>query len=541
MSNRQKNALRLAVLGLFLAGASGAHAYFTHPSTGNGPASVATAAAVTIAPATPTGGSLPGRERRRGAHDLEPEPVPGAGRIGRARHEPGNRRIRGRRRPLRLFRPQLSFPDNFGGGTGWCVAATIRSTSISRRRSRWARAPTTPARARPSRSTWRLRDEPAAPARVGCSRPSSGCWPLVSGWYAVRSLRPRSTAAWPSRAHAKSVAGAPQPSAERPSRRRPRHSSPRLGIATAHGSAPAATVAPTGTFTLSGRVVGTLFPGSPALPVELVIENPAAAPLTVEAVDHHGRLAPPGDSLRRLRTSSSPISSPRPWSFPAVRRARSRSSGSRSRAGRSCRCSRPGRTRTPARRARSRSPSTAPGGTAGDPSAPVFSALACSSPSGAALVLRRQRSGRPSALRACPAAAAARSRRRSRPARRQAGSPTRAASSTCNGRRARSRARGRRVRRQALRRRARARSRSPASAARARSPRSECTETTPPGSWRYTVTPLLDSWTGGESGESGAVVVSSASLTLAPTVVGGARPPTVRRPFTGSVGRVRER
>ena len=60
MSNRRKNALRLAVLGLFLAGASGAHAYFTHPSTGNSPASVATAAAVTIAPATPTGGLYPG-------------------------------------------------------------------------------------------------------------------------------------------------------------------------------------------------------------------------------------------------------------------------------------------------------------------------------------------------------------------------------------------------------------------------------------------------------------------------------------------------
>ena len=86
MSNRRKNALRLAVLGLFLAGASGAHAYFTHPSTGNGPAAVAIAGGGDDRARHAGGRPLPGRERRRGAHDHEPEPVPGAGRIARARH-----------------------------------------------------------------------------------------------------------------------------------------------------------------------------------------------------------------------------------------------------------------------------------------------------------------------------------------------------------------------------------------------------------------------------------------------------------------------
>ena len=62
----------------------------------------------------------------------------------------------------------------------------------------------------------------------------------------------------------------------------------------------------------------------------------------------------------------------------------------------------------------------------------------------------------------------------------------------------------------------------------------DCTETTPPGNWRYTVTPRLHLWTGGESGESGAVVVGSASLTLPPTVVGGADHP-LPATLTGSV------
>jgi hypothetical protein len=94
-----------------------------------------------------------------------------------------------------------------------------------------------------------------------------GLTAAVVGWYAVRSATSQHGRPSHSRAHATGVAGA---AAAR--------------SATAHGSAAAAKVAPTGTFTLSGQVVGTLFPGSPALPVELVIENPAAAPLTVEAV-----------------------------------------------------------------------------------------------------------------------------------------------------------------------------------------------------------------------------------------------------------------
>jgi hypothetical protein len=94
-----------------------------------------------------------------------------------------------------------------------------------------------------------------------------GLTAAVVGWYAVRSATSQHGRPSHSRAHATGVAGV---AAAR--------------SATAHGSAAAAKVAPTGTFTLSGQAVGTLFPGSPALPVEVVIENPAAAPLTVEAV-----------------------------------------------------------------------------------------------------------------------------------------------------------------------------------------------------------------------------------------------------------------
>jgi hypothetical protein len=90
---------------------------------------------------------------------------------------------------------------------------------------------------------------------------------VAVGWYAVRNVPSQHDHPSRTRTHAKGVAGA---SAAR--------------SATAHGSAPAAKVAPTGTFSLSGRAVGTLFPGGPALPVELAIENPDAAPLTVEAV-----------------------------------------------------------------------------------------------------------------------------------------------------------------------------------------------------------------------------------------------------------------
>jgi hypothetical protein len=90
---------------------------------------------------------------------------------------------------------------------------------------------------------------------------------VAVGWYAVRSVSSHHGHPSRTRTHAKGVADA---AAAR--------------SATAHGSAAAAKVAPAGTFTLSGHAVGTLFPGGPALPVDLVIENPAAAPLTVEAV-----------------------------------------------------------------------------------------------------------------------------------------------------------------------------------------------------------------------------------------------------------------
>ena len=47
-----------------------------------------------------------------------------------------------------------------------------------------------------------------------------------------------------------------------------------------------------------------------------------------------------------------------------------------------------------------------------------------------------------------------------------------------------------------------------------------CTETAvPAGAWRYTVTPVLDAWTGSPSLESAAAVTSSATLTLASSIV----------------------
>jgi hypothetical protein len=123
MSNRRKNALRLAVLGLFLAGASGARAYFTHPSTGNGPASVATAAAVTIAPATPTAGLYPG-----GSADVAltiSNPNPFQVRVGSLVLDTsrGNGGFEVDAGHSGCSAPQLSFPANSGGGTGWYVPA----------------------------------------------------------------------------------------------------------------------------------------------------------------------------------------------------------------------------------------------------------------------------------------------------------------------------------------------------------------------------------------------------------------------------------
>lgn len=124
MSNRRKYALRVAVLGLFLAGASGAHAYFTHPSTGISSAAVATAASVTLAPATPTGGLYPGGSAdvaltisnpnafqvRVGSLVLDTSR--GTGGFAVDAGHPG------------CSDPELSFPANFGGGAGWYVPPT---------------------------------------------------------------------------------------------------------------------------------------------------------------------------------------------------------------------------------------------------------------------------------------------------------------------------------------------------------------------------------------------------------------------------------
>jgi hypothetical protein len=121
MSNRRKNAVRLAVLGLFLAGASGAHAYFTHPSTGNGPASVAAAAAVTIAPATPTGGLYPGGSADVALTISNPNPFQvrvGSLVLDTSRGTGGFAVDAGH---AGCSAPRLSFPDNSGGGTGWYV------------------------------------------------------------------------------------------------------------------------------------------------------------------------------------------------------------------------------------------------------------------------------------------------------------------------------------------------------------------------------------------------------------------------------------